>query len=374
MGSWLDGLNGSLSHCRVAERSNHYQLRAKLPKKADLHTLSHQTISTGLKATPDNVPLLRSMANDLEEQIQGGTFNWAFWSKEALQKRIRGIDPNGITPSEFAEAIAEAFRHKYPGVELSWKTIWGKKYQPAFKRMKALPVLVVDEAALRDLILSNPSLASRKTDGSIYSVTIAYKGWHRQFDRSSIFEAAAGYTAAELTPRDIPSDEELLSYYRKIEAPHWKWMYGVLLTYGIRPHEIVNASIRPDGRLDISDGKTGFRESWPCMPEWVDELNLRDVHRPTQSVQTVAKIASDYFSEKPAGRPGVRTRPARLPFSLYVLRHSYAIRLMGQGYSSDLAAKLMGHGVRVHTTIYRRWMTQQHMDKMFAMQIKQTAT
>ncbi|EHA63716.1 hypothetical protein Syn8016DRAFT_0757 [Synechococcus sp. WH 8016] len=370
--SWLDGINGALSHCRVAERFNTYQLRATLPKKADARATSYQTISTGLKATPDNVALLKAMALELDEQIQSGTFSWVLWSKEALKKRAQGIAADGITPAEFASAIEETFRHKHPGVEQSWKTAWGKKFSPAYKRMRSAPVAVVDEAALRDLLLSNPSLAARKTDGSIYSITIAFKGW-KQFDRSSIFEASAGYTAAELTPRDIPSDEELLGYYEEIDAPHWKWLYGIMLTYGIRPHEIVYSSLTADGRLDISEGKTGAREAWPCKPEWVRKLNLREEHRPTQSYQTVAKAASDYFAEKKPGRPGIRTRPARLPFSLYTLRHAYAIRLMADGYNSDLSAKLMGHSVRVHTETYRRWLNKSHMDAMFKKQLKKRA-
>jgi hypothetical protein len=364
MSNWLDGLNGALSYCRVQERSNHYQLRAKLPKKTDIHTLSHQTISTGLKATPDNVPLLRTLSCELDEQIRHGTFRWEFWTREALQKRGRGLDPGGITPAEFAQAIEDAFHHKYPAVEQSWKTIWGKKYQPAYRRMQALPVLVVDESSLRDLLLSIPGLAARKTDGSIYSSVIAFKGW-RQFDRSFIYEAASGYSAAELTPRDIPSDEDLLSYYRNIDAPHWKTLYGLMLTYGCRPHEVINSVITSDGRLEISDGKTGARQAWPLMPEWVNELNLRDLCMPTQSINTIAKVASDYFREKRPGRPGVKTRPARLPFNLYTLRHAWAIRAMREGFTTSLAAKLLGHSTRVHEQTYRRWINKEHMDLMF---------
>ena len=89
------------------------------------------------------------------------------------------------------------------------------------------------------------------------------------------------------------------------------------------------------------------------------------MHRPSQSVLTVAKAASDYFSEKKPGRPGVRTRPARLPFSLYTLRHAYAIRLITEGCNSDLSAELMGHSVRVHENTYRRWLNQRYMDDMY---------
>lgn len=369
MGDWLQKTNSALTHCRVSERSNHFVIRATLPTKTDPHKTSHQSISTGIKAEPENVGTVKNLALALDEQIQNGTFRWELWTKAALTKRSRGVAPDDITPAEFAEAIIEIFEHKYPGTERSWKTQWGKKFAPAYKRMLTAPVVVVDEAALRELLLSNPSLAARKTDGSIYSTTVAFKGW-RQFDRSSIFEASSGYTAAELTPRDIPSDEELLKYYEEIEAPHWKWLYGITLTYGIRPHEISHSTITKDGRLDIASGKTGAREAWPCRPEWVEQLNLREAHRPTQSADTVAKTASDYFSEKKPGRPGIRTRPARLPFSLYTLRHAWAIRAMKEGYTTSLAAKLLGHSTRVHETTYRRWINKRQMDEMYERQTR----
>lgn len=369
MAGWLEKTNGALSHCRISERSNHFVIRATLPTKADPSKSAHQSISTGIKSEPENVGTVKRLALELDEQIREGTFKWDLWDRTALKKRSRGVAPDEVTPAEFAEAIIEMFTHKNPGVERSWKTIWGKKFAPSYKRMLNAPAVVVDEETLRQLLLSNESLSARKTDGSVYSTTIVFKGW-RQFNRSSIFEAASGYTAAELTPRDIPSDEELLTYYSVIDAPHWKWLYGVVLTYGIRPHEIAFATVTKDGRLDISDGKTGAREAWPCKAEWVDQLKLREMNRPPQPANTVAKIAADYFAEKKPGRPGVRTRPARLPFSLYILRHAWAIRAMKEGYTTSLAAKLMGHSTRVHETTYRRWINKRQMDEMFTQHIK----
>lgn len=372
MADWLSGINGALAHCRVSERSSHFLIRATLPKKTDHSQTAYQTISTGLKAIPENVAQLKVMAMELDNQIQEGTFSWRCWDKAALKKRARGIEPGAITPAEFAEAIIEMFERKNPGVERSWKTIWGKRYAPAYKRMLNAPAVVVDEDFLRELLLDNESLSSRKTDGSIYSTTIAFKGW-KQFDRSSIYEAAAGYTVAELTPRDIPTDEELLTLYEEIESPHWRWMYAICLTFGIRPHEIAYATLMKDGRLEISDGKTGEREAWPLMPEWVAKLNLQKVNRPTQSALTVAKTAADYFAEKKPGKPGVRTRPARLPFSLYTLRHAWAIRAMREGFTISLAAKLLGHSTRVHETTYRRWINKAHMDAMYKTELKRLA-
>ena len=372
MAGWLDKTNGALSYCRVSERSNHFVIRAALPVKTDPRKNSHQTISTGIKAEPENIGTVKSLAIRLDEQLQEGTFRWELWTKDALKKQSRGIAADDITPPEFAGAIIEIFEHKYPGTERNWKTLWGKKFAPAYKRMLAAPFVVVDEAALRELLLSNPSLAARKTDGSIYSTTVVFKGWG-QFDRSSIFEASAGYTAAELTPRDIPSDDELLEYHAQIEAPHWKWLYGIVLTYGIRPHEITHSTITKDGRLDIASGKTGAREAWPCKAEWVEQLDLHKAHYPTQSADTVAKIAADYFAEKKPGRPGIRTRPARLPFSLYTLRHAWAIRAMREGYTTSLAAKLLGHSTRVHETTYRRWINKRQMDEMYEQRTKPTS-
>jgi hypothetical protein len=49
--------------------------------------------------------------------------------------------------------------------------------------------------------------------------------------------ASKGYGAAQLTPREIPSDNLIEETFNLIKLPHWKWLWGICTTYGLRPHE-----------------------------------------------------------------------------------------------------------------------------------------
>jgi integrase len=357
----IDRENRRLDRCSLEQRGGRVALRSTLPDPEDPSKRSRRRINIPLPAAPAEFRRMAELARDLDDELLSGTFHWKRWTPEALERRCGGggEEGAGLTMAQLREALLVTWQEKYPGVEQVWHSIWGKKWKPLLSRLEAMGG-PCDEERLRAM-LAELSPSSRKDAASVLSVVI--KARRLALDVTQIREAGRGYGVRELQARDIPSDEELLSYVSQISQPHWRWMYGILLTYGIRPHEIAFCELRSDGVLDIADGKTGERESWPCPEEWVKRLKLHDVHRPTQGASRVAKAAADALTSARSDGRGGHRKPV-LPFGLYTLRHAYAIRLLNFGISSDVGARLMGHSVEIHNRTYRRWLNKGHMSEL----------
>lgn len=370
LSSLLARENRKLERCRIAQRGERLYLRATLPGRLDAATRCRTAIALGLMATPAGLRQAVALARQLDDELSLACFDWAHWSPEALAARApagtAAVQRGGSGPDfeALAAAVEALYGRKYPGLPRSSTTAWGKKYAPVLKLLATATGPVTD-ARLAALLRSVPSPSSRKSSASILRQAVVQLGW--PLDRQSISEAGSGYGRREISPRDIPSDETIESYIDQIELPHWRWLYGMVWLFGIRPHEITGAELeRRDGRYVLhidEDTKTGARESWAFPDSKVEQYGLQHVHRPPQDKFHVTTTANLYLcSAKSDGRGG-RRRP-RLPFSLYNLRHAYAIRLLVAGWPAELGARLMGHSVQQHTETYQRWVNQQHMKAM----------
>ncbi|MFM5888218.1 MAG: integrase [Dolichospermum sp.] len=183
--------------------------------------------------------------------------------------------------------------------------------------------------------------------------------------------------------RDIPTDVEIEQEYLKFENyainrssklitredrnnwKLWRWVYGMLATYGLRPLEIF---VNPDLDWWLSsenmmntwrvneECKTGAREALPLYPRWVETFNL------TTDIEAIellkAKIKDKVTSrEINSARHGTDRwfRFVGIPFQPYDLRHGWAIRAHLMGIPIKAAADNLGHSVNMHTSIYQKW-------------------
>ena len=354
----LKRFNAKLDHCALEARRNRLALRALLPDPSNPGERKRQRLNLPVVVNLTTLPRIKKLAAALDEELDTGTFHWKRWTPEAISRQLQG-EIDGLSMEQLRQAIQDTWVLKYPDVEQAWHSVWGKKWAPLLRRLETLSGHC-NEARL-EAVLQAMAPSARKDAASILSQVIKLQ--RLELDVSVLREAGRGYSSKELQIRDIPSDAELLSYVDKIRQPHWRWMYGVLLTYGIRPHEIAHCQLRDDGVLEISAGKTGARESWACPQEWIEQLQLHRVCPPRQSAATVAKAAADALSSSRSDGHGGHRKPV-LPFGLYTLRHAYAIRLLHYGIAADVGARLMGHSVEVHHRTYRRWVNKRHMDEL----------
>lgn len=161
------------------------------------------------------------------------------------------------------------------------------------------------------------------------------------------------YTPKAVQPRQIPSDDSIVQWFSNIKNPGWRWFYGMLATYGLRPHEVFRLDferLRSGDRVvhNGDDTKTGFHRTWAFHPEWFDHFDLGNICVPNIDTKRInrklGEAAGEYFHET-----------AKLPFQLYDLRHAWAIRATLYGLPDALAAQQMGHSLDVHNRIYQRW-------------------
>lgn len=68
----------------------------------------------------------------------------------------------------------------------------------------------------------------------------AYQGHYNQPDKA----------------RDLPSDELISTWRDKIPNQNWQWIFGMLATFGLRPHEAWFCELEDPLTLKVMDGKT----------------------------------------------------------------------------------------------------------------------
>jgi len=332
---------------RVAQKRESLFLRATFPSKKIGGNPTQQFLPLRLKALWSSLDQAQAAALKVDHELKTGVFNWSTYIEVEAPEGSPG--ELSVCVGDFITAAENLHRSKYRKNPEGGSIAWGKKWKPALVKLPPSPNTLLNEARLIRIIKSIPENSAARTDqgGILFRVAKSLG-----FNIEKMQEAASGYGVAQLTPREIPSDELIEKTFNLIKLPHWKWLFGICAAYGLRPHEALTISWGADNWITIADEtKTGTRRVCPCKSEWVEKFQLRTLPIPTQDPRNVARIGSDAFE-----RDGVEIR-------LYQLRHAYAIRLFEKGVSADLAAKLLGHSVSVHENTYRRWLQADRIQK-----------
>ena len=171
-------------------------------------------------------------------------------------------------------------------------------------------------------------------------------------------ELWGNYNPSQTQARQLPSDEEILAAWQHIPNPAWKFVYGIMATFGLRNHEVFFCNYQGLSRGDtmievLPTTKTGSHQVWAFYPEWIEEFALREVRLPE-----VGTDLSRTTLQRIGQRVTAQFRRYQIPFSPYDLRHAWAVRTIHFGLSDTVAAKMMGHSVAVHTRTYHQWITQ----------------
>jgi len=183
-----------------------------------------------------------------------------------------------------------------------------------------------------------------------------------------------GYKPKE---RQIPTDEEIVEsfylfkpnkYGKQSQCQAYQWIYGMLASYGLRPHEVFAVDLdkflstaNKDNVLYVDDSltdgtKTGSRVVFPLHPEWVDLFDLKQ----PKLLETTATLAS---KSQCISRVFISNN---IPFAPYNLRHAYAIRGHVLGMPLKAMADNMGHSVEMHTSTYQKYMTLDTRKEVYA--------
>jgi integrase len=346
-------LNGRLKAARlgvsIVQHNDKLYLRSSLlpPKPNSEKTTAHrQTIALSSNASVAGLQYAETQAKLIGGQLAMHTFSWEPWLK---------------TPAT-SETVADWVRVLKGQVLSTCKEItWKKDYQYTFDKLPQNEALTV--WMLQKLIADTaPNSKSRKRVATACNRLARVAG----LEETDFRKLAGNYGIKSTAPRKLPSDEEILKWFEKIDKPRDRWAYGMLATYGIRPHELFKFNVQEfqndPTRLEIlSDTKTGARVTWAFMPEWVEKFGLL----------TIPEYESKGKDNSTRGQNISRWFHAhKVPFHPYDLRHAWAVRCIHLGLADTIAAKMMGHSVAVHQQTYQNWLQGRDFENAVAIALQ----
>ncbi len=344
--------NGRLknNYCglRIEQIGGRLYIRGTLPPKSfsGKNEDYQQRISIA-NANSEGVKIAEKLAKKISVQLDAKTFDWADYMESVINPA-----PNiGELISEFKKNYFQR-RSKNFKSESTWKV----EYVSVFKMLDSNSQLTPD--ILKTAILSTtPDTRTRKRFCLTLGALAKFAGLDLDLSPYS-----GNYSPKSRKARDLPTDKTIVEWYHKIKDSKWQWVYGILATYGLRNHEVFFldlAELRSGNKiLTVLQGKTGYRKIWPYHPEWFDQFGLQNVKIPD--------INRDRPNSDIGGTVSQRFRRNEgIPFKVYDLRHSWAIRTLEYGIDISLAAQQMGHSLAVHSDLYHTWIQTQHHQRAF---------
>ena len=335
--------NGRLKSAKVGVAIQRFgdrlYLRATFPPKlgSDRSAPYQQRLALGFHANPYGVSVAEKEARKVGALLDCKQFDWSAYVKNDKQDLELGSIAYWIARFE------SAHRHEVSA------TTWRTEYQQCFRALGDADQPLTVELLQEVIGGISPNSRQRKRFCTTLGKLANFAGLDADFKNMK-----GKYSARQLEPRDLPTDELIVEWFGRIKNPAWQWIYGMIATFGLRNHEafFLDTSIIESGgcQVRVTSGKTGSRNVWAFHSHWVDVFNLRIPQLPKVTGKTHADYGervSQYFR-----------RELELPFTAYDLRHCWAVRTMELGLDISLAAQQMGHSLKVHSDIYHRWISE----------------
>lgn len=346
--SELDGklrqVNGRLKASKVGvtveAHGDRLRLRATLPPKpGSAKTEPHQQrISLGLPANPAGLRQAEKEARLLGAQLATREFAWADWGV--------GSSADSWTCGKAVQALEKHYLENGGSADT-----WQGDYYKALRKLPPEAQLSTD--VLETLVLSTRPNTRTRVRAAMAAGALA-KFCGLDFDGS---QHRGNYSPSKVTPRDLPTDEQIAHVRNNVQNPAWRWVYGMMATYGLRNHEVFHLDMSDFPRIKVLETtKTGFHEVWPCYPEWAEQWQLDKVLLPPVQLDR---------SNQALGHSVTRYLSPLLPFAPYDLRHAWAVRTLLFGWPVELSARQMGHSVEIHTRTYQRWISSAQIQQVY---------
>ena len=302
-------------------------LLAKVPRRDGTPGLAQTRIALKLDDSAVNRRVAAKQLRTLEQQLERGTFEWAYWLDE---------EAKSIT---WREAIAKLHRARVV-LGRTGQTTWEVNYMG---RLRQIPGGSACTTASMAKALERYDRA-----------TCSYKELYyllRHLSRlvAVPFPEVPIPTYNQAQPVEVPTDAQIIEWVQGAQEPA-RWYWGMMACYGLRPHEVEGAQLIKRDLCQVAEGtKTGFRTVVPLPREWVEQFGLRDRRLRPRLVEVDRPDAAGKWLSVQIKRQGIPWRP-------YALRHAFAARLWREGGARlDLytAARLMGHTATQHAKTYR---------------------
>jgi len=349
---------------RIEKRGKVLNIRGSLPDKK-FHNLSKvQRISLKLPCNINGLEEAKKAIELIDFQLKKSQFSWSHWIKE---KAISSIKSNHTLVSAEIESFKRHFfsdtsRSKSPAGMIS---TWQSAYKPYLHRL--IEVSNTSNLKLNEELLVKILLSYRENSRSRQQCGIALGALARHLKLElpeSWKQLQRGYGIHESNFRELPSDEEIINSFELIPNPKWRFVFGLMATYGLRNHEVFFSDLsclRKGGDKILRvfpNTKTGEHQVWPFHPEWVDLFQLRIITDTSGLLPDIKTDLKDTTLQHIGRRVSEQFRRYKISFTPYDLRHAWAVRTILIGLPNTVAAKMMGHSVSIHTKTYHHWITR----------------
>lgn len=333
----------------IFRRQSKLWLRATLPPKPYLNRKDdyQQAVSLDANATIAGLKYAEQKAKVMAVELDSGRFDWAHWIE------VKGTSPELKTIGDWINKFHE---HKLQESKIATST-WKIDYLQVSKKLPQEELLSIEALIKYTLQLSKPDTRTRKRLADYCSKIAEFA----HLPSGEIRKLAGNYSVKSVNPRALPSDAEIESFVDSIKQPGWKWLIGLIATYGLRGHEAFLIDLSQFPKIEVLDGKTGPRMVQPLYPEWAHRWNLKNKVLLRRNKTTIDK---DYSNEENSTKIS-SWMFRRAPFMTLDLRHCYARRCFEFGFDPTQSAKMMGHSWQIHLRTYRAWIDEEVYDKAY---------
>ena len=356
------------SKLRIEKRGDKLNIRGSLPSKKNNNNFTVQRISLGLKADSAGLEEAKKKLQLITLQLDLNQFNWINWVKNSDKEETKNELKFLTKINEFEDFFFSETKNEY--LTSTRKTTWKSSYKPYLKRI----ISIYDKSDSENLnnifmtTLKSYKEGSRSRKQCATSLSVLAKFLDHTLPENWNL-MAKGYGLKKASFRDLPTDEKIEELWEEIPNNSWKYVFGLMATYGLRNHEVFFcdlSSLTKNGDKIIRvlpTTKTGEHQVWPFHPKWIDRFELyklgqdpellpninRDLRKTT--LQNIGKKITDQFK-----RYSLRIKP-------YDLRHAWAVRTIFYDLPDTVAARMMGHSVSLHTQTYHHWITKRNQQQ-----------
>ncbi len=349
---------------RIEKRGKVLNIRGSLPDKKSHDHFKVQRISLKIPYNIDGLEEAKKAVELIDFQLKKNQFSWINWIKK---KDISSNRANRILVSKELESFKKKFFADTSKSKSSAGMIstWQSAYKPYLNRL--IGVSNKTDHKLNEELLVKILLSYKEKSRSRQQCGIALSALARHL-RLELPEnwkqLQSGYGIYESKFRKLPNDEEIINSFELIPNAKWRFVYGLMATYGLRNHEVFFSDLSclkkgGDKVLRVfPNTKTGEHQVWPFHPEWVDLFQLNDMSDTSALLPDIKKDLTETTLQHVGRRVSEQFRRYNISFTPYDLRHAWAVRTILIGLPNTVAAKMMGHSVSIHTKTYHHWITR----------------
>jgi len=349
---------------RLEKRGKVLNIRGSLPDKKCPGLSKVQRISLKLPYNINGLEEAKKAIELIDFQLKKSQFCWSHWIKEKAKSSIKKkkLDVGNEIESFKQKFFSDTSKSKSAaGMISTWQSAY-KPYMNRLIRVSNKSDIKLDKGLLLEILVSyKKNSRSRQQCG----IALSALSKHLNLELPENWkQLQSGYGIHESKFRELPSDEEIINSFQLIPNQKWKFVFGLMATYGLRNHEVFFSDLsclkkNRDKILRVfPNTKTGEHQVWPFHPEWV---SLFELDQTTDTSNLLPNIKTDLKNttlQHIGRRVSEQFRRYKIPFTPYDLRHAWAVRTILIDLPNTVAAKMMGHSVSIHTKTYHHWITR----------------